>query len=175
MNLIQEGLAAPVIADVPAGGQSSQYTTSVRRPPGPSPARLREPETRQAAAVRLQSLRLRHVPAPDIAGHGRRVIPYALVRPDQETDDQLAEARGLAALRRWIPLVPEADKLGDSDPALRPALARALRAVADKTAEGIVAVSRTAISPHDLEYERVLDQIHRAGGFLGLVRAEAEL
>ncbi|MEU8779075.1 hypothetical protein [Streptomyces sp. NPDC048606] len=102
-------------------------------------------------------------------------MPYTLVRTGQNPADQLAEARGLVAAHGWDLLSAQSDALGDSDPMLRPGLARALQAIADGRADGIVAVSRTAISAHDSEYKPVLRHVHRVGGFVALVRAETDL
>ncbi|MFI5986978.1 hypothetical protein ACIBEA_39710 [Streptomyces sp. NPDC051555] len=104
-----------------------------------------------------------------------RVIPYALLRPGQGAAGQLAELRGLAAQRQWTLLSPETDDTGEGSPALRPGLARVLKALAQERADGVLAVSRIAFSPYDDEYECVLDQVHRTPGFLALVRAETSL
>ncbi|MFZ3491911.1 hypothetical protein ACODT5_01475 [Streptomyces sp. 5.8] len=110
------------------------------------------------------------------------VVLYALTVPGRAASGDLAAARGHAESQRLTvvgaPLVDTLDTVdaahGSDDPLLRRAYARALQMLADPASpvRGVVAVSRTAITPADRLYEHQLTWYahHRAG--LWLVRDE---
>ncbi|MEU2354422.1 hypothetical protein ABZ599_15890 [Streptomyces misionensis] len=108
-----------------------------------------------------------------------QVVLYALVVSGRAPDDDLAAARG-CAVRHGL-LVTDCivgtlpDRTDGDDPTHRRGYARALRLVADPSSpvRGLVAVSRTALSPIDAIYERELSRIADHRGGLWLVRGES--
>ncbi|WP_217131528.1 hypothetical protein [Streptomyces sp. AC558_RSS880] len=128
---------------------------------------------RQRAAINQAALR--HVDGPPY------VVLYALTRADLDPHGDLAAAQGHATLHSFTVTDRIVDTLdghrdGD-DPTLRCGYARALRLLADLASpvRGVVAVSRTLVSPIDRIYEAQLRSITARAGGLWLVRAETEL
>ncbi|MFJ4003862.1 hypothetical protein ACIPWL_10440 [Streptomyces sp. NPDC090023] len=109
------------------------------------------------------------------------VVLYALTRADLDPHDDLAAAQEHATRHSFTVaerIVDGLDGHGDGDdPTLRRGYARARHLLADPASpvRGIVAVSRTSVSPIDRINEAQLLWIAARAGGLWLVRAETEL
>ncbi|MEU7205493.1 hypothetical protein [Streptomyces sp. NPDC045470] len=101
-----------------------------------------------------------------------RVAPYALIRPGQDPAARLAQARAVIVRAGWQAVTPAVDTTGPTDPATRPELERLFAAVARGELDGLVAASRTDISPYDAPYEAALRRLRDCGGFLALALDE---
>ncbi|MFE7133852.1 hypothetical protein ACFVIM_23655, partial [Streptomyces sp. NPDC057638] len=112
------------------------------------------------------------------------VVLYALAAPRDHRDPHtegperpdcaqvFAAAQGYADLNRW-PVGPRIlDTTGDTDPRSRPGWSRALRAVADGHAHGIVTVSRAHVTAIGPWYADVLHWCADQRAALYLVRSE---
>jgi hypothetical protein len=144
----------------------------------PAPAPLLRPAGAQALArqrATLNQAALLHADGPP------HVVLYALTRTGMDPHDDLAAAQGYAARHAFTVtdrIVDTLDAHGDGDdPTLRRGYARARRLLADPASpvRGIVAVSRTSVSPIDRIYETQLHCIAARAGGLWLVRSETEL
>ncbi|MFJ2217678.1 hypothetical protein ACIQVO_37370 [Streptomyces sp. NPDC101062] len=108
--------------------------------------------------------------------HGRtpRVCLYALAPPREQPARSFAAARTYAVGKGWrvsddhcIP-----DRLSTTDPMHRPGWHTALHLIRSGHADGVVALTHTAISQHLGDYEFNLDLIDQHGGFIALVTPE---
>ncbi|MEU1776705.1 hypothetical protein ABZ501_27265 [Streptomyces sp. NPDC019922] len=169
-----------------AGGSPPGYASQNRRlpprasgnrpqpgfPPVPGPRAL---ELRRAAANRAARAR----PGP------LHIVLYALTGPDGTANGDLAAARGYAERQRLVvtgpPLVDTLDSIdirtGGDAPLLRRGYARALQMLADPACpvRGVVAVSRTAITPVDRLYQDQLSWYADRRAGLWLVRGETAI
>lgn len=170
-----------------AGGSPAGYVSQSRRLaprassnrprpdflPGPDPRAL---ESRRTAANNRAA---RTHPGP------LHIVLYALTGPDGTANTDLAAARGYAERQHLVvtgsPLVDTLDSIdvrtGGDDPLLRRGYARALQMVADPAClvRGVVAVSRTAITPDDLLYQDQLSWYADRRAGLWLVRGETAI
>ncbi|MHC3392341.1 hypothetical protein ACLQ2E_23185 [Streptomyces lavendulocolor] len=144
----------------------------------PAPAPPWRPAGAQALAQQRAAINqaaLRHADGPP------HVVLYALTRADRDPHDDLAADQGHAARHSFTVadrIVDTLDGHGDGDdPTLRRGYARALRLLADPASpvRGLVAISRTSVSPIDQIYETQLHWIAARSGGLWLVRAETEI
>lgn len=143
----------------------------------PASASLRLPvlsaqEVRALSAIRLYALRreINNASAANCASI-TGVVLYVLTEPEKSPDDQLAEAQGLAQAHRYAVQA----RCCDSTSGTRSRWAKAQRAIADRHAHGIIAVSRSAISQSDQLYEIELAWFARHRAALWLVRPESAL
>ncbi|MEU5662102.1 hypothetical protein [Streptomyces longwoodensis] len=109
-------------------------------------------------------------------GENLSVVLYALTRPGGDPHDDLAAARSYARAERLIVVDQIVDTLGHHD-ALRRGYARALHLLSDLSSpvRGVVAVSRTAVTPDGRRYEAQLALHAARGTALHLVRDETEI
>ncbi|MFD4683599.1 hypothetical protein ACFWP1_33365 [Streptomyces sp. NPDC058425] len=111
------------------------------------------------------------------------VVLYALTRPGGDPHADLATARGYAAAHRLHVADQIVDTIGlhdqacEDDPTLRRGYARALHLLADPSSpvQGVVAVSRTAVTSDGRLYEDQLALHAARGTALHLVRAETDI
>lgn len=168
------------------GGSPPGYASQSRRlPPRPSgnrpqPDFLPDPEPRALELRRTAANRAaRAHPGP------LHIVLYALTGPDGTANTDLAAARGYAERKHLVvtgpPLVDTLDAIdirtGGDDPLLRRGYARALQMLADPTCpvRGVVAVSRTAITPVDRLYQDQLSWYADRHAGLWLVRGETAI
>ncbi|MFE0774276.1 hypothetical protein [Streptomyces sp. NPDC058861] len=113
-------------------------------------------------------------------GENLSVVLYALTRPGGDPHDDLAAARGYAQAERLLVVdqivdtLGRHDRAGEDDPTLRRGYARALHFLGNPSSpvRGVVAVSRTAVTPDGRLYEAQLALHAARGTALHLVRAE---
>ncbi|MFE9802965.1 hypothetical protein ACFYP6_29565 [Streptomyces goshikiensis] len=113
------------------------------------------------------------------------VVLYALIGPEGKVNADLAAARGFAEAQHLVvvgpPLVDILDSVdartGGEDPLLRRGYARARQMVTDPACavRGVVAVSRTAITPADRLYQDQLTWYADRRAGLWLLRGETQI
>ncbi|MFF5488753.1 hypothetical protein [Streptomyces virginiae] len=113
------------------------------------------------------------------------VVLYALIGPERKANADLAAARGYAEAQHLVvvgsPLVDALDSVdartGGEDPLLRRNYSRVRQMVADPACavRGVVAVSRTAITPAVRLYQDQLTWYADRRAGLWLVRGETEI
>lgn len=138
-------------------------------PPLPTDARHGTSE----AGRRLRALRHEYLSAVTAGIEAPfRVALYVLVEPGGDPAHRLAMAQAQAARERWEITYRVCDSTGMTDPFTRPGLARARMAIRRREIDGIVAASRTDISPFDRLYEQELRRLRALPGFLALAHDE---
>ncbi|MFD3909987.1 hypothetical protein [Streptomyces sp. NPDC058603] len=111
-----------------------------------------------------------------LEAHGRtpRVCLYALA-PLREPTRSFAAARTYANGKGWRVSANRciADRLSTTEPMHRPGWRWALHLIRTGHADGVVALTHTAIGQHLDEYELILDLMDLHGGFVALVTPES--
>ncbi|MFD9052745.1 hypothetical protein [Streptomyces zaomyceticus] len=152
------------------------------------PPRADAPRPAPAASPPLKSLQdlaawraaINRAALARFSGESLSVVLYALTRPGGDPHDDLAAARSYAQAERLFVVDQIVDTLGhhdqacEDDPTLRRGYARALHLLGDPSSpvRGVVAVSRTAVTPDGRLYEAQLALHAARGTALHLVRGE---
>ncbi|WP_353946459.1 hypothetical protein ABII15_35895 [Streptomyces sp. HUAS MG91] len=123
-------------------------------------------ERREVLDRRLDAIKLR--------GRTPRVCLYVLARSGSTPARFCEAARAYAEAQGWqsSSLQVFTDRLGVTDPLLRPSWSVARQQIRGGFVNGVVAVTYSAISLHLDEYALQLSFIDGGGGFLALVSAE---
>ncbi|WP_051853132.1 hypothetical protein [Streptomyces aureocirculatus] len=100
---------------------------------------------------------------------------YTLVEPGQDPAERLAQTQAVLMRRGWTQSIVTFDNTGNSDPAVRPQMARLFTALCDRDIHGIIAVSQVDISTFPQVYTDTLAILRARGGFLDLARDECSL
>ncbi|MFJ5635121.1 hypothetical protein ACIQF5_21090 [Streptomyces goshikiensis] len=177
MNVSALAAHVPDFAQVPPGRRLRPRADAHR------PAPAQPPPLPDLGALEAQRLTMNRavlaVPGPTV------VVLYALTGPGRKAHHDLDAARGYAAAQRLTvhgaPIVDTLDetdvRTGGEDPLLRRGYTLALRMLADLTCpvRGVVAVSRTAITPDDRLYRNQLTWYAAQRAGLWLVRGETQI
>ncbi|MFI5857405.1 hypothetical protein [Streptomyces parvulus] len=153
------------------------------RAPALRPAPATPPPLRDSQALAVWRAAINRAALARADGENLSVVLYALTRPGGDPHDDLAAARSYAQRERLLVVDQIVDTLGhhdqacEDDPALRRGYARALHLLGDPSSpvRGVVAVSRTAVTPDGRLYEAQLALHATRGTALHLVRGETDI
>ncbi|MGC4998528.1 hypothetical protein [Streptomyces sp. DT195] len=170
-------LTRPVAALVPPHGRGLPTRGPAFRPGSDAPAAAMSREALSAWRADINRI------ASEGSGDGLSVVLYALTRPGGDPHGDLATAQGYADAQQLVVVDRIFDVVaGDDhpcvvDPALRRGYARALHLMGDPSSpvRGLVAVSRTAVTPADRTYRDQLALCAARGTALHLVRGETAM
>ncbi|MFE0774207.1 hypothetical protein [Streptomyces sp. NPDC058861] len=150
------------------------------RTPALRPAPAAPPPLKGPQALAVWRATINRAALARSSGEDLPVVLYALTRPGGDPHDDLAAARSYAHAERLLIVDQIVDTLGhhdqacEDDPTLRRGYARALHLLSDPSSpvRGVVAVSRTAVTPDGRLYEAQLALHATRGTALHLVHAE---